>query len=92
MLTETVWLTNYFSHLTVQLPVFLSENVFWGRVEPLKYRPTYEPPCLPQVLATPPYKLIYCFIGINLLRMRKSIFTPEKLFKISLALISTIKD
>ena len=31
-------------------------------LEPLKYRPTYEPPCLSQVLATPPYKLIYRFI------------------------------
>ena len=35
-----------------------------GILEPLKYRPTYEPPCLTQVLATPLYKSIYRFIGI----------------------------
>ena len=29
------------------------------KLEPLKYRLTYQPPCLPQILATPPYKRIY---------------------------------
>ena len=31
-------------------------------LEPLKHRPTYEPPCFTQVLATPSYKRICPFL------------------------------